>query len=91
MRNGEQVLRPMAEPEGNSCERNRNDADQNRSANTARHENSNEKESGDGQQKFPVSDFAKAHERGRVRDNDFCIAKANERDEKTNARGGSMF
>ena len=80
MRKRKKVL-PSAEPKGNSCERNRHGANQNRSTNTTRHKDGNQKEPGDGQQKFPVADLAKTYERSGICDNNFCVAKADERDE----------
>ena len=79
------------EAQRNSRNRNDHDADQNRAADFARHQDGDQNQPERGQTHLRIGRFSQAHKRGRVGHDDFGVAQPDESDEETDARGRSVL
>ncbi len=82
---------PVAEADGNSSESDDDDADENGAADAAGHQDGDKNESDGGEDYLWIGEFADADKGGRIGDDDFCVAQADEGDEEADAGSGAVL
>jgi hypothetical protein len=91
MREGEEMVRPVAEAERNAEKSDGDDTDKDGAADAPGHQNSDENQAQSCEKNLRIGDFADADEGGAIGDDDFCVAQPDESDEEADAGGGAVF
>ena len=85
------MIGPVREAERNAGQRDGDDAEQDRAANFARHQDRDDQQTRGGEKYLRIGRFAEADECRGMRDDHLCVAQADEGDEQADAGGGAVF